>query len=85
MKNIKYHSLWVEKTRKENLRKLVLKMHESSSSSQAKTKGVFKGRKNWIFQNNLRTPGLTQLRREYIAFFGITNRNLFLVYVHSSE
>ena len=33
-----------------------------------------KAAKIWIVQNHLRIPGLTQLHRDYIAFFGITNK-----------
>ena len=62
-------------TRKKIYENLFLKMRKSSSSSQAKTQnGVFKAAKIWIVQNNLLIPGLNQLRRDYIAFFGITNK-----------
>ena len=33
-----------------------------------------KAAKIWIVQNHLIIPGLTQLRRDYIAFFRITNK-----------
>ena len=50
------------------MRKLVLQVRQ-------KFKMVFsKAAKIWIVQNHLRIPGLTQLRRDYIAFFGITNK-----------
>ena len=56
-------------TKKENLWKLVLKLHKSSSSSQAKTQKIE------LFKTICAFLGyLTKLCRDYIAFFGITNK-----------
>ena len=61
-------------TRKEDLLKLVLKCTNPVLQARQKLEMVFlKAIKIWNVQNHLHISGITQLRRDYITFFGITN------------